>query len=816
MSRLCRQMDKKSTKAVENPGGNQRNWVGQSTLCKEDPALLTGQARFIDDLEPVAGLRHAAILRSPHPHAVIKRIDTSAAEALPGVFGVVSGADLESLIKPIRSVVRAPIPYVPIAVDKTRYTGEPAAVVVASNRYVAEDALELIDVDYDPLPAVADPLAAIAPGAPVLHEQHGSNIASQRSFSYGDPDSAFARAERIIEFSYRFPRYSSTPIETFGVIAHFERAPDRFTAWSNFQGPFVLHPLMSSSLGVPGNRLRLITAPASGGSFGIKQAVFAYIVLLCAVSRKLGCPVKWTEDRLEHLSGSSAASDRTGSVKAAFMNDGELIGLRYENIANVGAYVRAPEPASLYRMHSTANNCYRVQNIAIDNTLVLTNQVPSGLNRGYGGPQFFFSLERAMEIAARELDIDPAELRRRNFIHTSSFPYRCPSGSLLDSGDYDQLLDEALRRADYVALKNKREQARASGRLYGIGFAAGIETAGSNMAYVTLEQAAEERSKGDPKSGATATAVINMDPTGTVTAYICSTPNGQGHATVVAQIVADTLGLHPDAIDVVTSVDTSTSVWSITSGNYSNRFAATVTSAVALCANQVADRLKAIAASMLEVQPEQIELSGGEAIVNSSPKRAVALRRVAANAHWNAEASGGGIHETAVFSPAGLTSPDSEDRVPSSLTYGSLLDLVAVEIERETGAVRIDKYVSMHDVGNMLNPMIVEGQIRGGFAHGIGAALYESFNYDAHGNFTSGTFADYLCPTAMEMPALDIGHINTPSPMNETGAKGLGDGCSMLTPTAIANAVSDALGREDIELPLNMQRVWSLTQAAGT
>src|SRR5262245_24238026 len=292
-------------------------WVGRALPRKEDQALLSGRARFIDDLAPVPGLRHAAILRSPHPHARIRAVDAARALALPGVAGVVAGAELARLVGPIPSVVRAPVPYFPFAIDRARYVGEPVAVVVADTRYLAEDACELIDVDYEPLPAAASIAAALAADAPLLHEKAGSNAINRRTFRYGDPERAFADADEVVELAYTYPRYASTPMETFGVVAQFEQAPDRFTVWSNFQGPFVLQPLMAGALKVPGNRLRLITPPASGGSFGIKQAVLSYIVLLAAVSRALGVPVKWIEDRAEHLAAASAAGDRRGKVAAA-------------------------------------------------------------------------------------------------------------------------------------------------------------------------------------------------------------------------------------------------------------------------------------------------------------------------------------------------------------------------------------------------------------------------------------------------------------------------------------------------------------------
>ena len=800
--------------AIEAEKDEARPWVGRAVTRKEDAALLTGQARFIDDLVPLPGLAQAAILRSPYPHAEIRGIDTSRACALPGVFGVVTGAEIAEMTETIPSVVRGPVAYRPVAVDKARYVGEPVAVVVAEDRYVAEDALDLIEVDYAPLPAVVDPVKAMAGDAPVLHEALVGNVASSRDFAYGDPDGAFARADRTFRLDYRFPRSTATPMETYGVIAHFERAPDRYTAWSNFQGPFVLHPLMARALRVPGNRLRLITPPASGGSFGIKQAVFAYVILLAAVSRKLGLPVKWIEDRHEHLMASSAAGERAGTVEAAFTSQGRLLGLRYENIANMGAWLRAPEPASIYRMHATAGGGYDVRDIAISNTLVLTNTVPIGLNRGYGGPQFYFALERIMELAAKGLGIDPAELRRRNFVAPDAFPYECAGGSKLDAGDYHAALDEALRLADHEGLVAERDAARAEGRRFGIGFAVGVEPSGSNMAYVSLAQPAEERARADRKSGAAASVIIAIDPSGRATVQLCSTPNGQGHATVAAQIVADALGLEPDDIDVVTDIDTQRSPWGIASGNYSNRFAAIVAGAIQTCGEQAAEKLRHLAAETLEAAPEDIELAGGRARIAGVPDRGLPIARIAARAHWDASTLPDGIspgfHETVVLSPEVLGPPDDDDRISSSVTYGFVADIAAVEVDPATGRLKVLRYVSVHDVGPRLNPGIVEGQIWGGFAHGLGAAVMEEHAYDEAGNFLSGTFADYLCPTASEVPDLVIGHVETPSPQNPLGAKGMGDGSSMLTPAAIANAVADALGREDVEPPFRPRKLWAL------
>ncbi len=796
------------------PGRWPDRWIGKSVPRKEDAALLTGSARFIDDMEPVAGLRHAAILRSPYAHAKITSIDASAALALSGVYGVVTGEQVAEYLRGIPSVVRTPIRFMPIAIDKARFVGEPVAVVVARDRYLAEDALDLIEVEYEPLDAAIDAEAAMADDAPVLHDVAGSNVAGHRTIINGDPESAFDEAAHVVSLDFHIQRYSSTPMETYGVVANFESVPDRYTVWSNFQGPFVIQPLMAGALGVPGNRLRLITAQASGGSFGIKQGVAAYIVLLCAVSRILGVPVKWTEDRLEHLAASSAATGRSGTVTGAFAADGELTALRFRNINDMGAFLRPPEPASVYRMQSTLNGCYGVQNIHTENYLVVTNKVPVGLNRGYGGTQFFYSLERFMDHAARELNIDPVDLRRRNFIDKDAFPYETPGGSVMDAGDYQKCVDELEARADYQALKKRRDEKRAEGKLYGIGIACAVEPSGSNMGYVSLAQTPEERAKSGAKSGANSSVVISMDPSGGVTVQLDSTPNGQGHATVTAQIVADALGITPDDVDVITEIDTMTSPWSIGSGNYGNRFSVAVTDAVVEGADRVARKLKIMAADQLECAVEDVELVEGQARIVGSDK-ALSLTRVGTQAHWNPvnlpDGVEPGIYETTTVT-ADLDGPTPEDTVASSVTYGAIFDLAAVEIDAETGRITIEKYVSVHDVGELLNPKIVEGQIIGGFVHGLGGAMFEEMTYDEDGNFLSGTFADYLCPTAMEVPDFEVGHVPTPSPKTKLGAKGLGDGSSMLAPAALTNAVADALGRADISPPLTMPKVWRWLQ----
>jgi 2-furoyl-CoA dehydrogenase large subunit len=743
-------------------------WVGRPLERVEDEALLRGRGRFMDDLEPVSNTKQAAIVRSQLAHARIGDVDVSAALAAPGVVGVLTGADVAALSRPFPAGADSSVPYYAAAHEVARYAGEPLVVVVAESRYLAEDAAELVIVDYD----------ALEPEELEVHD---------RSFSYGEVDEAFAAAELVVSERFAFPRWSCTPVECYGVIADWQG--DSLTAWSNFQGPFSLHGVAASALGLTGSKLRLITPPDSGGSFGIKAAVYAYVVLMGLASRKLGVPVRWTEDRLEHLAGSAHSTGRVTGVEAAFAADGELLGLRYDAVEDVGAYIRAPEPATLYRMHGSLSGAYRVRNVAARNRVVLTNRCPTGLNRGFGGPQLYLALERTMAIAARRLGIDPAELARRNLV--SEFPYRTPSGGLYDSGDYEACLDAALELVGY----EERRAEQSAGRALGIGLACIVEPSISNMGYITLAQTAEERAGGLPKSGNAEGCTISISPAGGVTVRLSTTPQGQGHRTVAAQIVADRLGVEPSQVDVLSELDTSTSAWTIASGNYSSRFAGVGAGAIAAAADRLAAKIAEIRTHLGE------ELS---------------LRRVAGTAHWNPESlptgMEPGLHATAYFAAPYLEPPDGDDRIASSSAHGFLVDVAVVEIDRDTGQVRILDYVSVHDAGRLLNPLIVEGQIRGGFAHGAGAALFERIVYDEDGTLLTGTFMDYVCPTAPDLPRVRIGHRETPSPFS-LGAKGLGEGNTMSAPVAIANAVADALGVDHVELPLTPARVWELMQA---
>jgi 2-furoyl-CoA dehydrogenase large subunit len=789
------------------------SWTGQSVERVEDAALLTGRGRFIDDLGIRPGTLHAAILRSPHAHADILSIGTGAAAALPGVVAIVTGRDLARLTTPMVAGLKIAAENWPMAVERVRYVGEPVAIAVAENRYLAEDALDAIEIAYKLLPAIVDPVASMAEKAPVLHEKAGANLVSDRCFRYGEPEPAFAAAAHTISVSIAYPRNTGAPMETFGVVAEYDPHEGVYDILANFQGPFSIHTVLARALKVPGNRLRLRMPPDSGGSFGVKQGVAPYAVLIGVAARIAGRPVKWIEDRLEHLGAAVAATNRVTTLKAAVSAQGRISALDWDQIEDCGAYPRAPEPATLYRMHGNMTGAYDIRHVAMRNRVVLTNKAPTGLVRGFGGPQVYFALERLMQRIAVELQLDPLDVIRRNLIPAGAFPYRTATGALYDSGDYQTAVEQAVA-GRLAELEQRRHAARAAGRRYGIGFAAAVEPSVSNMGYITTVLTAEERRKAGPKNGAQATATVSIDPVGSVSVHVASTPQGQGHRTVLAQVVADIFSLPHRDIRVVADLDTGKDAWSIASGNYSSRFAAAVAGAAHLAATRLRDKLALIAADQLKAEPGQIGFAGGAVFAKGNPDKTIPFGRIAALCHWSPALLPDGvdqtIRETAFWTPPQLTAPSEGDEINSSLCHGFIFDMAGVEVDPSSGKIRIDRYVTMHDCGRVLHPGMVEGQIRGGFAQALGATFYEELAYAEDGAFLTGTFADYLLPTATETPDIEILHIETPSPFTPLGTKGVGEGNCMSTPVCLANAVADALGVSDIALPLTPARLAAL------
>jgi len=579
-----------------------------------------------------------------------------------------------------------------------------------------------------------------------------------------------------------------------------------------------MHPVMARALRVAGPKLRLRIPPDSGGSFGIKLSVFPYIVLIALAARITGRPVKWVEDRIEHLVAASSGPNRITEIEAAVTKEGRVLALKLDQLEDYGAFLRAPMPGPLYRMQGAVTGAYDIEHVELKNRVVLTNKMPASLIRGFGGPQLYLALERLMARIAEELRLDPLEVIERNLIPPQKFPYRTAAGALYDSGDYRRAVEIATGDGRLADLKRRREAARAKGRIYGIGFAAVVEPAMSNMGYLSTLMTAQAREKAGPKNGAVSMARVNIDPLGAVTVTADVTVQGQSHETVLAQIVAKELGLPADEIEVVLELDTAKDQWSIAAGTYSSRFASGTAVAAYLAAAQMREKLKAIAAKQLNVLAEDVELAGGKIRSRSNPDNALPFGRVAATSHWSPvmlpESMAPALSETAVWIPPELAPPASDDRINTSLTYGFIFDMCGVEIDPVTYQVRVDRYVSMHDAGRIMNPAIAEGQIRGAFAQGIAAALYEEFTYNEEGAFLTGTFADYLVPTVGEIPECEILHYESPSPLTPLGAKGLAEGNCMSTPACIANAIADALGAGEVILPATPRRIHAAMQSA--
>jgi 2-furoyl-CoA dehydrogenase large subunit len=788
-------------------------WVGAAIPRKEDARLTTGRGAYLDDIVR-PGLLHVAMLRSPHAHARIVSIDAAGAERLSGVSAVLTGAEAAATSQPIRPLIPTPAPLRDwcLAVDRVRFVGEPVAAVAALDRATAEDALEHIRVTYEPLPAVADPEAAMRPDAPLLYPELGTNVLWHDVLSYGDVDGAFARAHGVLRERFAIQRYASTPLETFGGIAEHDAGIDSYTIWTNDQRPGLTLAILAESLGVAQSRLRLI-CPDIGGAFGNKRRP-AYLLICALLARKTRRPVKWIEDRVENLTALMHACNGVMDVELAYDRDGTVLALRVRDVADEGKNLVTPAQHNLIKLGNIANG-YRLGAIRYEPGSVLTNKCPSGANRGIGKPFMCFAIERAMALLARRLGLDPAELRLRNYVQPAQMPYTTPTGSQYDSGDYPATLRRALERAGYEGWRAEQARARRQGRLLGIGIATSVEPAGTNLA--SYELVTGRRSA----SGSAEAAMVRVEPDGLVRAALGDPASGQGYETVVAQIVADELGVTPDQVHVERGFDSLSTPWLYLSGNYSNKFSVTDVGAVIGAARAVRDKALRIAAHRLEVAAEDLELAAGELRVRGVPGRSLTLRDVARTAYADVlglpPGEPPGLEARHAYSNPLAAPVDEGRRVRSQLVFSNAAHCCVVEVDRRTGQVRILKYLVVHDCGRELNPAIVEGMVHGSTVHGIGAALLEEFRYDERGQLLTSTFMDYLKPTALDVPDIDVDHLESPSPVTPLGAKGVGEGGAIPGPAAVANAVEDALAEFGVvirSLPITPERVWRWLQEA--
>ncbi|HEV8357218.1 MAG TPA: molybdopterin cofactor-binding domain-containing protein [Gemmatimonadales bacterium] len=774
---------------------------GSGIKRREDPRFLTGRGSFVDDLK-LPGLTYAAILRSPHAHARLKRVETAAAKAAPEVLAVYTGQDIKDKAGPVPCAWNVPncdlkIPAHPLlAWEKVRYVGDGVAMVVATSRAAARDALELIEADYEPLPAVVSPEAATRPGAPALHPEVPNNIAFTWVVSGGDAEAAFRSAE--VKVSQRIVQQRLLPnaMEARAAIASWNPGTGQLTLWSSSQNPHIHRFLCSVMLKLPEHKIRVIS-PDVGGGFGSKIPVYADEVLACFAAMALGRPVKWTEDRSENYQATIHGRDHVQYVELCGTKEGKITGLRTRVYAGLGAYASTAGPGVPTILHGLMySGAYTIPNIHGTVYGVYTTTTPVDAYRGAGRPEATFLIERLVDLYAREIGTDPAELRRKNLIPRDKFPYTVATGISYDSGNYEAALDKALGLLDYKSFRTEQARARTGGRYLGVGVVCYTEICGLGPSQVAGAVGFG--------GGLYESAIVRVYPTGVVRVYVGSRPHGQGEETTFAQIVADEFGVPIETVEIVAGDTESTPQgW----GTYGSRTTAVSGSAVKLAAGRVKEKVKKLAAHLLEASEGDLEWNDGRFSVKGSPDQGKSFGELAlmANVAWNMPAGmEPGLEASAFFDPSNFVFP-----------YGTHLS--TVEVDAETGEVKVLRYIAVDDCGPQINPMIVRGQVQGGVVQGLGEALQEMAVYDEQGQLLTGTMMDYAVPRASQMPAIETAHTVTPSPVNPLGVKGIGEAGTIASAACLVNAVCDALaplGIKHIDKPLTPARVWAAMQAA--
>ena len=789
-------------------------WKGQAIHPREDRRFVTGRGLYLPNIS-LPKMLHAAILRSIHAHARIVSIDVAEALKVPGVVCALTGEQARALSKPLRPLIPLPVetPYYCLAYEKVRYVGEPVVAVAAVSRYVAEDALEKIHIEYDPLPAVVDPEASMKSDAPLLFEPLGTNILWHDCFTYGDVDGVFSRAAHVLSERFLIHRYASTPLETFGCIASYDNSRQYLTLWSNDQRPGQAMPILAHSLGLSITQIRLLTADIGGG-FGNKRKP-PYLVLTALLSKLSGRPVQFIEDRRENLMGLVHACNGVMDLEVAVAGDGRLLGVKVRDIADEGLNVLNPTVHSLLKL-GNVTNCYEIRAVRFDGYSVMTNKCPSGANRGIGKPFMCFAVERMLDGVARRLGRDRIELRRQNLVPPEMMPYTTPTGELIDSGNFPETLNKLLSLIDYESFHEEQKKACSEGRWLGLGLALAIEPSTSNQSSYILTTGKRTA------SGAAEAAMVRVESDGSIQVVLGDVGSGQGHQTAAAQIVADELGVNFEDVQVSPYFDSLVSPWLYTTGNYSNKFAGTDVGAIQGAARKVREKLLSLAAHLLNSSPEELELADGAVRSKKDPKIRKTIQELAQVAYRDLLAlppeMEPGLEGRCYYRAALADLPDEQRRVRGQLFVSNAGHAAVVEVDIDTGKVAILKYAIVHDCGTVLNQVIVEGLVHGATAHGIGAALYEEFIYDERGQLLTTTFVDYLKPTAVEIPDFKTDHLESPSPYTPLGMKGVGEGGAIPAPAALANAVENALeplGVRLSELPLTPERVWRAISLAS-
>jgi len=772
--------------------------VGSRVKRREDPRLIQGRGTYVDDVK-IAGLQALAFKRSDIAHGRIRSIDTGAAEAMEGVEAVLTGRQIAEFLKPMPIGTPFPSPdHHAVAIDTVRYVGEPVAVVVAADRYIAKDAADAIMVEYDSLPAVVDPELAMQGTPALVHENFKNNIAlgpfpsgtgvtpDGKIVDSSAIDQAFKQAEIVISQRMYNHRLIPNAMEPRGVVAHYEPGKESLTIWSSTQNPHILRSMLSGMLGMGEDRIRAI-APEVGGGFGAKINIYGEEYVCAAVSRRLGIPIKWIEERSEAFVATTHGRDIICYIDLAAKRDGTVLGIKMRLIADIGAYNMLLTAAIPTLTMLMANATYDVPAIRCELTEVFTNKTPTDAYRGAGRPEATFFVERALDMLARELNMDPADVRRKNFIPKNKFPYQTQMGAVYDSGDYEKALDEALKGADWKNLLKERDRMRKEGRLVGVGLAMYVEVCGIGPS-ATLPTGGWEH------------AGVTVERDGRITATTGASPHGQGNETTFAQMLADQFGV---PIEHVTILHGDTGVVKQGIGTFGSRSQAVGGAALHMAGTKVKEKMAKFAAALLEAAPEDIVFENGKVMVKGAPAKAKDFAQVASFAYIPVPLPPGmepGLSEEAFFEPSNNTYP-----------FGCHISLV--EVDRDTGELKLLRLVAVDDAGNIINPLIVEGQIHGGLAQGIGQAMIEEAVYSEEGQLLTGSFMDYALPRATDFPRFEMHSTVTPTPVNPLGAKGCGEAGTLGSTPSIVCATVDALsefGVKHIDMMLRPEKLWRI------
>jgi aerobic carbon-monoxide dehydrogenase large subunit len=773
--------------------------IGRRMKRKEDPRLITGRGNYVDDMV-LPGMLYMALVRSPVAHARISSIDTSGAKGRPGVRAVLTGEDLD-VGQPLPMVwippgveVKTPEHW-PLARGEVNHVGDPVAVVVGDDKYGVIDAAEQVIVEYDELPAVIDPEKALEDGAPLVHDDLGTNKTHEWSLGGGDIDAGFSEADVVVERRIVNHRTAGAAIEPRGCIADWRA--DSVTLWTSTQIPHLVRLFLAGELGVSEEKIRVV-APEVGGGFGSKLNHYAEEVLACYLSRKLGRPVKWLETRSENLATTTHGRDLIMYCRMGVKRDGTITAFHTKIVADLGAYYQLLTPFIPCFAAFVMSGCYRIPAVQTDIVGVFTNKFATDAVRGAGRPEATHAIEVMMDQAAAEIGISPVKIRRQNFIPKEDFPAEVAVGVVYDSGDYHLTLDRLLEHVDLDAFRREQEELRSRGTYRGIGFSTYVEICGLAPSRVVGPSGV------GIQGGFWESAVVRVHPSGSATVFTGSSPHGQGHETGFAQIVAEKLGIEPEQVEVIHG-DTDTGPFGM--GTYGSRTLSVGGEAAGRAAVKVQEKAKRLAAHLLEAAPEDIELADGKYQVRGSPDKGLALGDISLAAYVPENIPDGmepGLEESSFYDPENFVWP-----------FGA--HAAIVDVDADTGKVDVVRYVAVDDCGRAINPLLIEGQVHGGIAHAIGQALFEQVVYDANGQLITGTFVDYALPTAAELPSFETDRTETPSPVNQLGVKGVGEAGTIAATPTMVNAVLDALrpvGVSYMDMPLTPMRVWQAIQAA--